>query len=338
MTHASVARLHGFLQQALEVELFTIPPYLTALYSIIENTNLESVEVIQSVVMEEMLHAILVSNIMNAVGATPRVVADADGKGPVRTSYPAQTPHMDRELIVDLLKFSPDAVHAFIEIEKPDVPAEDWSKSGGLETIGQLYAKLRNALVAASEEVGEAKLFSGDRKKQFEAGDYYGGGGRLAPIHHLADALAAIEIIAEQGEGRVSMTNLTGDDVRFGQPKEVAHFYRFKEICAQRYYDQDDDIELPTGPRLMVDWNAVRPIVRPVSKVALVGFDEVLAVFEQTYAELLKKLDSAFKGDKSVLQDAVWLMQRLKTQAIEIMRIDIGGGKTCTPPFWFMRS
>lgn len=338
MTHASVARLHGFLQQALEVELFTIPPYLTALYSIIENTNLASVEVIQSVVMEEMLHAILVSNIMNAVGATPRVAAGKGGKGPVRTEYPAQTPHMDRPLIVDLLPFSRAAVSAFIEIEKPDVPAEDWSKSGGIETIGQLYAKLRNALVAASEEVGEAKLFSGDPKKQFEAEDYYGGGGRLAPIKYLADALAAIEIIAEQGEGRVSMTNLTGDDVRFGQPKEVAHFFRFKEICAGRYYDQDDDVKLPTGPRLKVDWTAVRPIVRPASKVSPDGLDAVLAAFEQTYTDLLEKLDSAFNGNKSVLEDAVWVMQRLKVQAIEIMRIDIGGGKTCTPPFWFMRS
>jgi hypothetical protein len=338
MTHESVARLHGFLQQALEVELFTIPPYLTALYSIIENTNLESVQVIQSVVMEEMLHTILVSNIMNAVGATPRVVADAGGKGPVRNSFPAQVPHMDRELIVGLLPFSPAAVGAFIEIERPDVPAKDWSRSGGIETIGQLYAKLRNALVAASEEVGEDKLFSGDRKKQFEAGDYYGGGGQLAPIHCLADALAAIEVIAEQGEGRVSMTNLTGDNVRFGQPKEVAHFYRFKEICAERYYDQDDDVDLPTGPSLTVDWQAVRPIAQPGDHVALDGFATVLAAFEETYADLLEALNSAFNGDKSVLQDAVVLMQKLKVQAIDIMRIDIGGGKTCAPPFWFMRS
>jgi Ferritin-like len=336
MTTPSVTRLHGLLQQALEVELFTIPPYLTALYSIIEGTNLASVEVIQSVAMEEMLHAVLVSNIMNAVRATPRVVEGQDGTGPKREYYPAQAPHMSRLLMIDLLPFSKDAVKGFMEIERPDKPAEDWRTDGGIETIGQLYATVRNALIAVSEDVGEAELFKGDPTRQLDAGDYYGGGGRLAPIDCLAEALTAIDIIAEQGEGRVQMTNLTGDDVRFGQPKQVAHFYRFQEICQERHYDRDDDIGLPTGPRLPVDWNAARQIGKPLLPPP--GFEAVLKEFERTYDELLRVLQRAFNGDPPAMFDAVPLMQRLKVQAIEIMRIEIGDGKTCAPPFWFMMS
>ncbi|RVD31775.1 ferritin-like protein [Mesorhizobium sp. M4B.F.Ca.ET.017.02.2.1] len=338
MTYPQIARLYGLLQQALEVELFTIPPYLTAIYSIIDGTNAAPVEIVQSVVMEEMLHAALVSNIMNAVGATPRLVTGEDDTGPRRTAYPAQAPHIANELIVDLLPFSQAAVKVFIAIERPDIPAEHWSTNGGIATIGQLYATLRNALIAASEELGEAKLFAGDPARQLSSSDYYGGGGRLAPINCLAEAITAIDIIAEQGEGRVNLTNLTGDDVRFGQPKEVAHYFRFQELLFERVYDRDDDIGAPTGARLAVDWDAVRPIGRPSRERMPVGFDAVFEAFMATYAGLLTALHRAFNGDKPALVQAIPLMQRLKIQSIEIMRIEIGGGKTCVPPFWFMQS
>jgi len=341
MTTPSIARLHRLLQQALEVELFTIPPYLTALYSIIDGTNAASVQVIQSVAMEEMLHAALVSNIMNAIGATPRVVKDKSGNGPERVGYPSQAPHISpemRELIVGLLPFSKEAVEAFMAIELPDEPAKDWSKTGGIATIGQLYATVRNALIAVSEEVGEVNLFSGDPERQLVAGDYYGGGGRLAPIDCLAEALAAIDIIAQQGEGRVDLSNLTGDDVRFGQPKDVAHYYRFQEIYCERYYDRDDDIGAPTGARLPVEWHAAHPIGEPPARQPPANLNAVSAAFEATYEELLQALHRAFNGDKSAMLEAVPVMQRLKVQASEIMRIGIGGHKTCVPPFWFMRS
>jgi len=338
MTHPHIVRLHRLLQQALEVELFTIPPYLTALYSIIDGTNAPSVQVIQSVAMEEMLHAALVSNIMNAVHATPRVVKGKDGKGPSRVAYSAQAPHISRPLNVSLLPFSKESVKVFMAIEAPETPSKDWNTNGGIATVGQLYATVRNALISVSEEVGEVELFKGYPARQLDAGDYYGAGGRLAPIDCLAEALAAIDIIAQQGEGRVQMSNLTGDDVRFGQRKEVAHYYRFQEILEERFYDRDDDVDLPTGPRFSVDWSAVRPIGQPDAPHPPAEFAAVLAAFEATYAALLEALHHGFNGDKPALLDAVPLMQRLKTKATEIMRIEIGGGKTCVPPFWFMQS
>ena len=59
------------LQTALLLELSTIPPYLCAQYSIEPGTNEVPVEIIKSVVIEEMLHMVLVSNIMNALGGQP---------------------------------------------------------------------------------------------------------------------------------------------------------------------------------------------------------------------------------------------------------------------------
>jgi hypothetical protein len=146
MTHPQLGSLHGLLQQALEVELFTIPPYLTALYSIEEGANPAAVAILQSVVMEEMLHAALVSNVMNAVGAAPQIqTAEKTGK-PGRFHYPAQIPHITRELVIDLLPFSKRAIVDFKAIELPEDRTK-WTVRGGVYSIGQLYDRIRNMLI-----------------------------------------------------------------------------------------------------------------------------------------------------------------------------------------------
>ena len=336
MIHSKLRKLHGLLQKALEVELFTIPPYLTALYSIEEGANRDSVEILQSVVMEEMLHATLVSNVMNAVGAAPQVKGGGGKGNPKRVNYPAQVPHVERPLVIGLLPFSTKAVKGFVEIERPEDRTE-WTMSAGVYSIGQLYDRIRNLLITVTDELGVAQVFTGAPSRQLSAKDYYGGGGALTVVTDLKAALDAIDEIAQQGEGRLH-TNLTGDEVRFGQPKEVAHYYRFMEIQKGRFYDRDDDVSQPTGRRLIVDWNAVRPVGAAIQPTSPPGVKDMLKAFDKTYSELLTEIHEAFNGDRSRLTEAVPLMQRLKTQAVEIMRIDVSGGKTCPPPFWFLKS
>src|SRR5215475_10364609 len=65
--------LHRALQNAVELEHATIPPYLYALYSIKPDTNLEVAGLIKSVVLEEILHMSLDCNILNAVGGHPKI-------------------------------------------------------------------------------------------------------------------------------------------------------------------------------------------------------------------------------------------------------------------------
>ena len=48
--------LYTHLQGAIELEHSTIPPYLSALYSIKKGANREAAAIIRSVVIEEMLH------------------------------------------------------------------------------------------------------------------------------------------------------------------------------------------------------------------------------------------------------------------------------------------
>src|SRR5947209_17026527 len=70
--------LHEALQWAVDLEFATIPVYLSGLWSIKpQGPNVEpSGEVynlINSVVMEEMLHMALVCNMVTAIGGTPEI-------------------------------------------------------------------------------------------------------------------------------------------------------------------------------------------------------------------------------------------------------------------------
>lgn len=78
-------QLQAHLQSAIEVELSTIPPYLYAMYSMTDATS-KSYKLIQSVVVEEMLHLALAANVLIAVGGTPRFY-DEDVLPPIPRRY-----------------------------------------------------------------------------------------------------------------------------------------------------------------------------------------------------------------------------------------------------------
>ena len=70
---ATLESLREHLQWAIELEHFTLPPYLCALYSLDAVRNPEASEVVASVLVEEMLHMTLAANLLNAVGGRPRL-------------------------------------------------------------------------------------------------------------------------------------------------------------------------------------------------------------------------------------------------------------------------
>jgi hypothetical protein len=71
---AGLKKLHEWLQDAIEIEHATIPPYFTAWLSIMEGHNKEASDIIKSVMLEEMLHLTLAANILNAVGGHPNLI------------------------------------------------------------------------------------------------------------------------------------------------------------------------------------------------------------------------------------------------------------------------
>jgi hypothetical protein len=104
----SLESLREHLQWAIELEHSTIPPYLCALYSIETGHNAEAIEVVSSVVVEEMLHLTLAANLLNAVGGRPRLDIPKMLPG-----YPRALPHSDNSFEISLLRFGPKAIATF---------------------------------------------------------------------------------------------------------------------------------------------------------------------------------------------------------------------------------
>src|SRR5215212_9757329 len=111
---ASLESLREHLQWAIELEHFTIPPYLCALYSLDPDRNPDAVEVVVSVLVEEMLHLTLAANLLNAVGGRPEIDTPR-----MLLPYPRCLPHSDGSFEVPLARFSPESLEVFLKIELP---------------------------------------------------------------------------------------------------------------------------------------------------------------------------------------------------------------------------
>ena len=250
MAISNLDSLRKHLQWAIELEHATLPPYMTALYSIKEGTNVESVEVIKSVFLEEMLHIALAANILNAIGGSPKF----DYEGLIAT-YPTPLPHGDGSFEVDMTKFTPEAIKSFLNIERPgEADAEPLGEN--YHSIGQFYAAISEGLRTCSEALGEDKVFCGDPARQLTAETtYYGGAGHLISVTDLASAEAAMIEIVEQGEGLDHSSIFDGDKNMFHpEREEVGHYFRFQEILKGQSYQAGDTAESgPTGEKFIVD-------------------------------------------------------------------------------------
>jgi hypothetical protein len=123
MPMQSQQEVQDALQYAIELEHATIPPYLTALYSLQPGKNQAIAALLKGIVFEEMQHMTLAANMLNAIGGQPLV---NDPK--FIPQYPGGLPfHIgDRhgqQLEVPLKAFSLSVVeNVFMRIEEPDDP------------------------------------------------------------------------------------------------------------------------------------------------------------------------------------------------------------------------
>src|SRR4051812_29281108 len=146
---ASLASLQEHLQWAIELEHFTIPPYLCALYSLDPDRNADAVEVVASVMIEEMLHLTLAANLLNAVCGRPRIDTPR-----MLLPYPRPLPHSDGSFEVPLARFSRESLEIFLEVERPALPGAP-PEGDRYESIGQFYEAIRYGIVGLCEHLGE---------------------------------------------------------------------------------------------------------------------------------------------------------------------------------------
>jgi CDGSH-type Zn-finger protein len=323
--------LRAHLQTAIEIEHATLPPYLCALYSIKEGTNHEAAAVIQSVVLEEMLHLTLAANVLNAVGGSP--VLDAPRLLP---PYPTYLPHSNRAVELSLRPFSPDALTAFMAIEKPG-PRNAAPEDDAFETIGQFYAAIKDSLVRLCADLGEAAVFSGDPTRQVSDDMYYGGGGRIVAVTDLDSARRALDEIVEQGEGLDHESIIDGDRDMFHPDRdELAHYFRFRELALGRHYVPGDTPHSgPTGEPVTVDWSGVHPMRTNPRGADYPPGSQIRAAmdaFNRSYSEVLALLQQCFNGDPQLLAIATGAMYGIKGQMIALMQLDSDDGSTTVGP------
>lgn len=299
----------GKLKDAIKLEHATIPLYLYALYSLDENKNSEIVDIIQSVVIEEMLHMTLASNILNALGGTPEI----DDPSFIPT-YPGALPGgVEADLKVHLAPFSMDQLTAFLKIEEPEHPLNfplAFAETATI-TIGQFYA-------AISKAIGELPdgSFASSPRNQVGPDLMFGS----IVVTDVASAQKAITTIVDQGEGT---TELPED----GADHDYAHFYRFKQIekghmlvpvpgetdPEKKYAYKGDPIQLDAAGVYNVPKDPAYP---PGSAQAALNDN-----FNYTYTNLLKALHDLFNGANSrqQMRRAIGLMMSLKEQAKAMM-------------------
>lgn len=337
--------LHTYLYAAMQLEHATIPPYLTAMYTMKPGSNLEAYNVIRVIVVEEMLHLTLAANLLNATGGKP----DMTKKGFV-PSFPTYLPDGEQDFEVSIQSFSKKSIHNFLDIERPAKPhsasnnSEDTPRFLKMEaiaspsrriiphqinaqgeafhfySIGEFYAYIGESLEKLTAEMGESTLFNGDKSRQITPEYYYSGGGEIIPVYDLASAMEAIRTISEQGEGF--------DGGIYDHEGELAHFYRFKQLEHERYYMQGDLPDRPSGEPLAVDWDAVYPIIAN-PKMEDYPDESSLSVanmqFNAFYKKFLSDITKAFNGSPADLIPAIGNMFIIKEMAYALIHNPVPG-------------
>lgn len=298
-----VEAVRAALQSAIELEHSTIPLYLYALYSLDPAKNGEIAKIIQSVVVEEMLHMTLASNVMNALGGSPQI----DRPGFIPT-YPGHLPGgVEHGLVVSLAAFSMAQLDTFLAIEQPEDPIVIKAAAESTDgiTIGQFYTKISNAIA----RLGNDHFVDPPRNQV---------GPDLMPeavvVTDVASAQKAITTIIDQGEGTTtSPLEVVG--------KGYAHYYRYMQV--QKGHLLVPDASQPSGysysgATVPFDPTGVYPVnlpdsTQPKSRLTL--------NFNYTYTCLLGVLHGLFNGRNTSDQfnRAFELMMSLKEQATAMM-------------------
>jgi hypothetical protein len=338
--------LHAYLYSAMQLEHATIPPYLTALYSLHSGANSDAWHILRVVVVEEMLHLSLVANVLNATGGTP----DLTRPGFV-PAYPASLPDGETDFTVDLQPLSLDAVGTFLKIERPAQAPNEESRlqprarsdrtllagsptQPGMQfySIGEFYREICRGLEYLNDQYARQgqDLFAGALSRQVTPEYFYSGGGHTIIVTDLESALDALNFIAEQGEG-------LGGGI-YDDKEELAHYYRFEQLRLGAYYVQGDQPGQPSGPTFASDWTAVYPVLKNARLTDYPEGSEVCRAareFNDSYAEFLEFLTSAFTGQPALLLEAVPRMMRFRDEMSRLIRNPAPGrpGMHAAPTF-----
>ena len=262
-------KLQKLLHLAVKLELFTIPFYLYTYYSL-TNRNSHVGMHLREVIMEEMLHMAMVSNIMHALDGcehpayspvkerakcTPELakkyVPFYPGYAPIYIPENEKKEKDDIRCIpkkakpLHLDSLSIDQIVTFLRLELPELTEVSSSPESrlakGWQTIGEFYDYVKIQFLSCSNlefiPLEQIELYTHNPTKERNT---------MKPVRNLKDALDNIDFIVEQGEG-ATFYNLAKHDEKYQHQMdhkdtlveteikntELAHFYHFLLI----YYE-----------------------------------------------------------------------------------------------------
>jgi Ferritin-like len=293
--------LYTNLQAAVDVELWTIPLYLTALYSI-QNLNSGNqqnypvaAKLIESVVIEEMLHLQLASNVCNALGYSPQmnfpVYDAAEGIPFLKVTVPPQ--YQGYQVQLGGLDLNQLKLFCVIELPEPQT-TPDWETQTKYNSIGELYQALEIAVTNlwSSLYIGDADNI----KQQANFSDYLAkfnqGDGFSQIVNTLDTALGAMQAIVGQGEGNPSGNEIPDPDQPPSEPTDPSgydpsdydpsdsHYVKFNTI----FNDIVADANVPP----------VYPLIPNPDKQQLAEQANAMIQLKQSYESFLQQLESGF--------------------------------------------
>jgi hypothetical protein len=300
-----LAWLKEALQAAIELELATIPPYLTAWWSI-KSGDGDVYDLMREIVIEEMLHMGLACNLLTTIGGTPALNTPA-----AVPKYPGPLPGGVRPELtrVALSRLTKEVIEkVFMEIEFPQHGPIAFAAGETYPTIGAFY----DAIVEAFRKLPPAQIAGTNQVKRPSM--------RLVEIKTLADVEEAVRKIKVQGEGTAQSPEEADDD--------LAHYYRFAQIHRGRRL-----IKMPDGKYRYEGDIIPFPEVYPMAEVPPEGYPESLE-FDKNYTAMLGDLQAAWTGTPAKLGPAVSKMWAMGDLARALMQKPLpSGGETYGPSF-----
>lgn len=313
--------LGRLLQSALQLEFSTIPPYLSAAFSLTSNDKIY--QLILRAAVEEMLHMTAVANLMNAIGIAPDIVAAAP-------QYPTQLTSLEPPLDLYLNSFSLDLVKKlFMRIEVPEEPIV-FEAARVPETIGQFYAGIieiidgdtipdlfANAVRDAYKQRVVVPNFKSIAYLDNQDTHSY----PLKPeidfkISDKVSAVRHLSWVVDQGEGAAPFDPLTAE----GLP---GHYYRFESIVRSRYLIKNSNApkgfsfsggDLPFDPAGVHEFDAN---AKAKDYEAFPTVARQMKRFNESYTNMINLLHTAFNCPSADRQEQAAAAYE---QALGIMR------------------
>jgi len=316
--HWSRTDLHLHLQHAIDLEFWTIPLYLTALYSIKGLKHAKSADfpeaakLIESVVFQEMLHLEIACNLGNALGLRPQFntpAYDPTKKIPFIFPKKEDLPEVLRDFQVRLGPLDKEHLKLFCAIEIPSHRRTfHWQDESHYRSIGELYEALRQGVEHLWDEgyVGDANNVR--QKDNFR--EYHNKNGKShgfsQPVRSAEDARKALLAIIDQGEG--------ADAASVPPEYQPASTPKGKEFDAVSY---DGHLSHYQKFRVLLHHSEKLPETYPVRTGA--SSQAAQQALDEHYRKFLAELQSSFHSVGPDMTDAFWgLMSKLGSAIIEV--------------------